>query len=116
MLRCFLERFWFPTITYTKARTLLYPRRIKVGMIFTTNAPATMYPSFYDSLVQTSNRIIGETEYVAAAETWQFEDYSKYAADMFDVNARKRRHEEVFPCQSGTEKKFRPSPLNNTRR
>jgi hypothetical protein len=47
--------------------------------------------------VRTSSRLIGETEYVAAAETWQFDDYSKYAADMFDVNARKRRHEEVFP-------------------
>jgi hypothetical protein len=47
--------------------------------------------------VATFNRIIGEAEYVDASETWQFTDYSKYAADMFDVAARKRRHEEVFP-------------------
>ena len=96
-LRSFLERFWFPTITYTKERKLLYPKRIKVGMIFTTNAPSGFYPEFYNGMVRTSSRIIGDTEYVAAAETWQFDDYSKYAADMFDVEARKRRREEVFP-------------------
>ena len=97
MLRSFFERFWFPTLTYTKERKLLYPKRIKVGMIFTTNAPAEYYAKFYDSLVQTSSRIIGDTEYVTAADTWQFDDYSKYAADMFVVEAKKRRHQEVFP-------------------
>ena len=96
-LRNFLERFWFPAITYTKERKLLYTKRIKVGMIFTTNAPADFYTDYYGGLVRTSSWIIGDTEYVTAAETWQFEDYSKYAADMFDVEARKRRHEEVFP-------------------
>lgn len=104
-LRSFLERLWFPAITYTKERTLLYPKRIKVGMIFTTNAPSDFYSEFYNGMVSTSARIIGDTEYVAAAETWQFDDYSKYAADMFDVEARKRRREEVFPqdCQTAFE-------------
>ena len=97
MLRSFLERFWFPAITYTKERKLLYPSRIKVGMIFTTNAPSEFYAEFYKSLVQASLRIIGDTEYVTAADTWQFSDYSKYAADMFDAEAKKRRHKEVFP-------------------
>ncbi|MFC2038991.1 flavodoxin family protein [Chloroflexota bacterium] len=96
-LRSFLERFWFPTLTYTKESKFLYPRRIKVGMIFTTNAPSDFYSEFYDSMVRTSSRIIGDTEYVAAAETWQFDDYSKYAASMFDVEARKHRRKEVFP-------------------
>jgi multimeric flavodoxin WrbA len=102
MLRSFLERFWFPTLTYTKERKLLYPRRIKVGMIFTTNAPSGFYTEFYNGLVRTSSRLIGDTEYVAAAETWQFDDYSKYAAGMFDVEARKRRREEVFPQECRT--------------
>lgn len=104
-LRSFLERFWFPTLTYTKERKFLYPRRIKVGMIFTTNAPSGFYTEFFNGMVRTSARIIGDTEYVTAAETWQFDDYSKYAADMFDVEARKRRREEVFPqeCQMAYE-------------
>ncbi len=97
MLRSFWERFWFPAITYTKERKLLYPRRIKVGMIFTTNAPDGFYTDYYNGLVRTSSWIIGETEYVSAAETWQFNDYARYAADMFDVEARKRRRKEIFP-------------------
>lgn len=103
--RSFLERFWFPTITYTKERKLLYPKRIKVGMIFTTNAPSGVYSEFFDGMVRSSTRLIGDTEYVDASETWQFDDYSKYAADMFDVEARKHRREEVFPqdCQNAYE-------------
>ena len=96
-LRSYLERLWFPTITYTKERKLLYPKRIKVGMIFTTNAPSKFYADFYAGFVSTSSRLIGQTEYVTAEDTWQFDDYSKYAADMFDVEAKRRRHEEVFP-------------------
>ena len=55
------------------------------------------YADFYAGLVATSTRIIGDTEYVTAEDTWQFDDYSKYAADMFDAAAKKRRHDEVFP-------------------
>jgi multimeric flavodoxin WrbA len=97
ILRSFLERLWFPTITYTKAKLLLYPKRIKVGMIFTTNAPSKFYADFYAGLMSTSSWIVGQTEYVTAEDTWQFDDYSKYAADMFDAEAKQRRHQEVFP-------------------
>ena len=83
--------------TYTKERKLLYPKRIKVGMIFTTNAPSRFYAEYYAGLVKTSSWIVGNTEYVTAEDTRQFDDYSKYAADMFDAEAKKRRHEEVFP-------------------
>lgn len=69
----------------------------KVGLSFTANAPAEYYAGFYDSLVKTSSRLIGDTKYVTAADTWQFDDYSKYAADMFDAVAKKCRHEEAFP-------------------
>ena len=39
----------------------------------------------------------GPAEYMDASETLQFDDYSKYAADMFDEAQRIKRHEEVFP-------------------
>jgi multimeric flavodoxin WrbA len=97
MLRAFLERLWFPAITYEKDRKPVYPKRVNVGMIFTTNAPGSFYTSLYDGLKQTSQWIIGDTEYVDASETLQFTDYSKYAASMIDEEARKKRHAEVFP-------------------
>jgi hypothetical protein len=34
-------------------------------------------------MVRTSSRIIGDTEYVAATEKWQFDDYSKKSLIKF---------------------------------
>jgi multimeric flavodoxin WrbA len=105
VLRMFLERLWFPAITYNKDRTSIYPKRIKTGWIFTMNAPGEFYKTFFESLVGASNRILGDSEYVMAYETLQFTDYSIYAADMFDEDARKKRREEIFPqeCKSAFE-------------
>jgi multimeric flavodoxin WrbA len=103
--RSFLERFLFPGITYNKDRTPTYPKRIKVGWVFTMNAPGEFYKDFFGGLVATADRIIGESEYAMAYQTQQFEDYSKYAATMFDVDAVKKRHVEQFPddCKAAYE-------------
>lgn len=99
MVRSFLERLWFPTMTYTEERTLLYPKRIRVGLIFTSNLPEEHYADYYSSLQQLFSRLLGDTEYVTAGDTWQFDDYSKYAADRYDPVAKWKRHEEVFPAE-----------------
>jgi multimeric flavodoxin WrbA len=96
-MRSFLERLYFPDITYNKSREQLYPKKRQVGWFFTTNAPAGTYAKFYPEVCATSERLLGHTEYVDASETLQFTDYSLYAADMFDVPARKERREKVFP-------------------
>jgi hypothetical protein len=44
-----------------------------------------------------ANRLIGDSEYVMAYYTKQFEDYSKYAATMFEVEMVNQRHAEQFP-------------------
>ena len=95
--RSFLERYYFPGITYNKDRTPTYPKRAKVGWVFTMNAPGEYYEKFFEGIVATSNRIIGESEYVMAYHTQQFEDYTQYAATMFDVDMIKKRHAEQFP-------------------
>jgi multimeric flavodoxin WrbA len=95
--RSFLERFLFPGITYNKDRTATYPKRPNVGWVFTMNAPGEFYKNFFDELCGTTGRIIGSSEYVMAYQTQQFEDYSKYAATMFDVDTVKKRHIEQFP-------------------
>ncbi|MDR1000246.1 MAG: flavodoxin family protein [Clostridiales bacterium] len=95
--RSFMERYFFPGITYNKDRAPTYPKRTKVGWVFTMNAPGEVYRDFFDGLVSMANRIIGDSEYVMAYHTQQMEDYSKYAANMFDVEMVKRRHIEQFP-------------------
>jgi multimeric flavodoxin WrbA len=95
--RSFLERFFFPGMTYNKDRAPTYPKRPVVGYIFTMNAPGEFYKDYFAALTATTKRIIGEAEYVMAYQTQQFEDYSKYAATMFDEAAVKQRHIEQFP-------------------
>lgn len=41
----------------------------------------------------------GTTEYIMANETWQWDDYSKYASGMFDAEAKRRYHEKVWPLE-----------------
>jgi len=100
--RSFLERYLFPGITYNKDRTPTYPKRTKVGWVFTMNAPGEYYKDFFGQLVGMMGRLIGESEHVMAYHTKQFEDYSKYAATMFDVEMVIKRHVEQFPkdCQA----------------
>ena len=95
--RSFLERYLFPGMTYNKDRVQMYPRKTKVGWVFTMNAPGDFYKDYFASLTGLTGRIIGESEYVMAYQTQQFEDYSKYAATMFNVEMVKKRHIEQFP-------------------
>ena len=95
--RAFLERYLFPGMTYNKNRVPTYPKRTKVGWVLTMNAPGENYINFAEGLKGLTGRIIGDSDYVMAYQTQQFEDYSKYAATMFDVDMVKKRHIEQFP-------------------
>jgi len=41
--------------------------------------------------------LIGPLEVIYNFDAWQFDDYSKYEANKFDVEARKRIYNERFP-------------------
>ena len=103
--RSFMERYLFPSMTYNKDRVPLYPKRTKIGWVFTMNAPGETYKEYFESLTGMTNRLIGQSEYVIAYHTRQFDDYEKYAATMFDVDMIKKRHEEQFPkdCEAAFE-------------
>jgi multimeric flavodoxin WrbA len=103
--RSFLERYLFPGITYNKDRTPTYPKRTKVGWVFTMNAPGDYYKDYFTGLIDLTGRIIGNSEYVMAYHTQQFDDYSRYAATMFDVEMINKRHIEQFPkdCEAAFE-------------
>jgi len=95
--RSFLERYLFAGMTYDKERTPLYPKRANVGWVFTMNAPGDTYKDYFGRLTAMMERFVGKSEYVMAYQTQQFDDYSKYAATMFDVVMVKKRHIEQFP-------------------
>ncbi len=96
--RAFLERLWFPGLNYDKAHTVKYQKRIPTALLFTMNVPdAGVYKNLFDQLRGTMDRFIGPATVLAATDTLQFDDYGKYVSDAFDAEAKRLRHETVFP-------------------
>ncbi len=101
-MRSFMERLLFQYLVYDKDHSSLFNRKIKTGFIYTMNVPETYldsvgYNKLFESNEATLKRIFGASEYILSTDTYQFDDYSKYEASMFDVEAKKKRREEVFP-------------------
>ena len=105
-VRNLLERLWFPGQQYAKNYRSAYPRRIKVGLMYAMNAPTeAMFKNMITWHVQNFTMLLGKTEYVTALDTMQFDDYSKYASEMFDGAAKQKHKETVFPkeCEQAYE-------------
>jgi multimeric flavodoxin WrbA len=101
LTRAFLERICFPYLSYDK-KPSSFGRSIKTGCVYTANAPEVAYEEIgYWELFRRNEellaRIFGASSWVLASETLQFDDYSAYASGMFDAEARRERHETVFP-------------------
>lgn len=100
--RSFLERLLFPSCSYDEFGKSTPPRPVSCGLILTMNCPEQfMGAAHYDVLIQTHLQVLGilqgRTEVLTSHETWQFTDYSAMNAAMFDVEAKARRRDEVFP-------------------
>ena len=70
------------------------------------NAPERMlkeikYDMKFKGYAGILTRFFGSAKTLAATDTWQFEDYSKYETSAFNVDAKAKRRREVFPqdCQ-----------------
>ena len=106
MVRNFFERLWFPAQQYAKNYASAYKKRIRVGLIFTMNLPSEdAYKDLIRNHRQLCTMLLGKTTVVTAVDTMQFDDYSKYASEIFDGNAKELHHETVFPkdCEKAYE-------------
>lgn len=100
--RALYERLIFQYITYKKELTSYNDRKIPVLFIMTSNAPEEFYtPEGYGKVVSgyqnTLNHFIGPTKVMICSDTLQVNDYDKYNWTMFDPEAKKTRHQAVFP-------------------
>ena len=105
-VRNLLERLWFPGQQYAKNYRSAYPRRIKVGLLYSMNLPSdAMYKDVLTRHMQNFTMLLGKTELVTAVDTMQFDDYGKYASEMFDGAAKQKRKETEFPkeCEKAYE-------------
>ena len=72
---------------------------IPVLLVMTSNAPDTMYQDLLNGYKNSFERFVGPTEVFVSGNTLQLKDYSKtdWPWTLFDPEAKKERHETVFP-------------------
>ena len=100
--RALYERLIFQSLTYRKEVRSYNENLIPVLMVMTTNAPEFTYgPNGYLQMLERYQNMlgtfVGPTRVLTSSETLQVSDYSRYNWTIFDPEARKHRHETVFP-------------------
>lgn len=109
-MQSFLERLIFPYLTYTNPPQSLFPRQIRTGFIYTLGASEEMARERgFDRSIASHEfllrLIFGDAESLCSYDTYQFEDYAKVYAPLFDPEKKARRRDEVFPedCRQALE-------------
>ena len=101
-MRSFLERFIFSHLGYDAQVSSLAKKKLPVGFIYTMNqtadgAKAAGYYQHLGFAEGSIQRVFGSIETMSSHDTYQFDDYSKYVADLFDPEEKVKRRNEVFP-------------------
>ena len=104
-MRSFFERFLFQYLNYDDYTKPLSPKK-RIGLVFTMNIPEALFEDFgYTSLFQRYENwmklFFGHCETLLSTDTLQAKDYSRYHLGLWDADAKRQRHETVFPqdCQ-----------------
>ncbi len=103
--RALYERLVFQSLTYKLEPRSYNNHRIPVLFIMTSNCSEEFYSQIgYDKMLEnyknTLSGMVGPTKVMVCGDTLQVDDYSKYNWTMFDPEAKKARHEEVFPTET----------------
>lgn len=103
-LRCFLERLFYPYTAFKRgSKPIIAPRNIRTAYIYTMNVtePQMRRSGYTQNLQATlywTQAVFGhKPETLYACNTYQYRDYSKYVADAWDIENKKKWHEEHFP-------------------
>lgn len=100
--RALLERLCFPYLNYSTDMKSLFPRRINTALIYTMNVNEEFlkmlsYDLHFGVTKMTLEMHFGACELLLSTDTLQYSDYDKYESEMFDKQAKIKRHDEVFP-------------------
>lgn len=100
-MRSFFERFLFQYLNYDDYSKPLSPAK-KTAWVFTMNVPEALfgdfgYPELFQRYENWMKLYFGHCETLLATDTMQVKDYSRYHIGMFDGEAKRHRHETVFP-------------------
>jgi len=100
--RALYERLVFQSLTYKTEPRSYNTHLIPVLFIMTSNCSEEHYDKVgYDTLLEkykkTLGGMVGPTKVMVCGDTLQVNDYSKYDWTMFNPEAKKERHDKVFP-------------------
>ena len=114
-MRSFLERLLFSAMTYNVGHGSVFTGKVSSCFIYTMNVPADISSMNlpeelrkhlnYESLFQSNKAVLqilnGPSEFLLSQDTYQFDDYAKYEASMFDETHKAKVKAEQFPidCQ-----------------
>lgn len=93
----FIERLFFPMLSYDDYSKRLFEGRINAAFFFTMNAKREYYENLIQSRTNMLTRLGGKVESYAACDTYQFSDYSKYHSGSFDAQHKAQVRQEQFP-------------------
>ena len=101
-MRSFLERLFFPLLTYTDPPSSLLSRKVQTAFIYTLGATKEMardrgFDKHIAANEMLMKRILGASETLCSYDTYQFKDYSKVYAPRFDPEKKAKVRAEVFP-------------------
>ena len=100
-MRSFMERLFFPNLTYTRPPQTLAPRNIPTAFVYTMNVSEQLMKENYGAHIAANasqlKMMFGQSETLFCNETLQFEDYNKVVFSYFDPEERMKRRREVFP-------------------
>lgn len=106
LMRSFLERLLFSNLSYNEGQRSLFPGQVSSGFIYTMNVPKDFLPQVnYEAIFQQNKTLLeilnGTSEFLVSADTYQFDDYSKYEASRFNEEHKAKVKAEQFPldCQ-----------------
>lgn len=100
--RALLERLCFPYHKYSKDMKSLFPRHIRTALIYTMNVNEELlkmmgYDRHFDVTRMSLEMTFGACELLLSTDTLQYSDYDAYESEMFDKEAKLKRHGELFP-------------------
>lgn len=105
-MRSFLERLLFQYLAYDINHSSMFNKKIPAGFIYTMNVTSDQFKAGYEdelkSLQAYIEKTFGSLESLVVNDTYQFNDYSKYVAPLFDESKKRIVKETQFPidCQN----------------
>lgn len=98
----FLERLLFSSMTYNTGHRSTFSGKLSSAFFYTMNVSAEAmerngYPALFAHYRTLLERLGGPSEILVSNDTYQFDDYARYEASMFDEAHKAKVRAEQFP-------------------